>query len=163
MSKFTIASLGKTTGLFKVTNNNPANKYYRFKVNSRTPEYEVTYSKLKIKTPERRRRRHRSGILIANFGQIPDFDIAFISLTEQVSVCKKFTDVPLVPYCWLWRNLNPFSINFPLLYPLKTSENHWFSDVFRGYRSGTFVVLKWVDFENFSKIFRVINLAVIRK
>ena len=30
--------------------------------------------------------------------------------------------------------LNPFSANVPLLYPLKTSENLRFSDVFRGYR-----------------------------
>ena len=35
--------------------------------------------------------------------------------------------------------IKPFSTNVPLLYPLKTSENLWFSDVFRGYRSGTFV------------------------
>ena len=34
---------------------------------------------------------------------------------------------------------NPFSTNVPLLYPLKTSENIRFSDVFRGYRSGTLV------------------------
>ena len=35
--------------------------------------------------------------------------------------------------------VNPFSTNVPLLYPLKTSENFRFSDVFRGYRSGTLV------------------------
>ena len=35
--------------------------------------------------------------------------------------------------------LNPFSIIFPLLYPLKTSKNRRFSDVFRGYRSGTLI------------------------
>ena len=35
--------------------------------------------------------------------------------------------------------LNPFSTNVPLLYPLKTSKNFWFSDIFRGYRSGTLV------------------------
>ena len=34
---------------------------------------------------------------------------------------------------------NPFSTNVPLLYLLKTSENFQFSDVFRGYRSGTLV------------------------
>ena len=32
---------------------------------------------------------------------------------------------------------NPFSTNIPLLYPLKTSENLRFSDVFWRYRSGT--------------------------
>ena len=31
---------------------------------------------------------------------------------------------------------NRFSANVPLLYPLKTSENIWFSNDFRGYRSG---------------------------
>ena len=35
--------------------------------------------------------------------------------------------------------LNPFSTKVPLLYPLKTSENRRFSDVFRGYRSGSLV------------------------
>ena len=36
-------------------------------------------------------------------------------------------------------HVNPFSTNVPLLYSLKTSENLRFSDVFRGYRSGTLV------------------------
>ena len=36
-------------------------------------------------------------------------------------------------------NLNPFSSNVPLLYPQKTSENQRFSNVLRGYRSGTLV------------------------
>ena len=35
--------------------------------------------------------------------------------------------------------INPFSTSAPLLHPLKTSENRRFSDVFRGYRSGTLV------------------------
>ena len=39
-------------------------------------------------------------------------------------------------HVWLKGNLNPFSTNVPLLYPLKT-ENHWRFSVFRGYRSGT--------------------------
>ena len=34
---------------------------------------------------------------------------------------------------------NPFSTNVPPLYRLKTSKNLRFSDVFRGYRSGTLV------------------------
>ena len=41
-----------------------------------------------------------------------------------------------------WRNfkwLNLFSTNVPLLYPQKTSENLRFSDILRGYRSGTLV------------------------
>ena len=33
--------------------------------------------------------------------------------------------------------VNPFHANFPFLYPLKTSENLWFSDVFRGYTNET--------------------------
>ena len=32
---------------------------------------------------------------------------------------------------------NPFSTSVALLYPLKTSENRRFFDLFRGYRSGT--------------------------
>ena len=34
---------------------------------------------------------------------------------------------------------NLFSTNFPLLYPLKASENLQFSDVFKGYRSGALI------------------------
>ena len=30
--------------------------------------------------------------------------------------------------------MNPFHITGRFLYPLKTSENFWFSDVFKGYR-----------------------------
>ena len=33
--------------------------------------------------------------------------------------------------------LNPFLANVPILYPLKTPENLWFSGVFRGYKIGT--------------------------
>ena len=35
--------------------------------------------------------------------------------------------------------LNPFSTNVLLLYPLKKSENRRFSDIFRGFKSGTLV------------------------
>ena len=35
-------------------------------------------------------------------------------------------------------SINPFQVNVPFLYLLKTSENQRFSDVFRGYRKGTF-------------------------
>ena len=34
-------------------------------------------------------------------------------------------------------SLNPFLHNVPILYPLKTPENLWFSGVFRGYELGT--------------------------
>ena len=44
-------------------------------------------------------------------------------------------------------------INFPFLYSQKTSENLWFSDVFRGYRSGTWVNLK----------IRIVKLQIILK
>ena len=39
---------------------------------------------------------------------------------------------------------NSFQANLPGLYPLKTSENLnlWFSDIFRGFRSGT-LTLNW--------------------
>ena len=41
--------------------------------------------------------------------------------------------------------LNPFSTNVSLLYSLKISENLWFSDNFRGYKSEALVEngLKW--------------------
>ena len=44
-----------------------------------------------------------------------------------------------VPNAPLINVFYPFSTNVPLLYPLKTSENLRFTDVFRGYRSGTLV------------------------
>ena len=48
--------------------------------------------------------------------------------------------LPKVILCFPFPNLiNPFSANALLLYPLKTSENLQFSDVFREYRSGTSV------------------------
>ena len=34
-------------------------------------------------------------------------------------------------------SINPFHADVIFLYPLKTSENLWFSDVFREYRNGT--------------------------
>ena len=40
---------------------------------------------------------------------------------------------------WEMYCINPFSTNVPLVYPLKTSEKLRFSDVFRGYTSGTLV------------------------
>ena len=33
--------------------------------------------------------------------------------------------------------LNPFPVNVPILYPLKTPENQKFFGVFRGYKMGT--------------------------
>ena len=32
--------------------------------------------------------------------------------------------------------LNPFYPYVPFLYPLKTPENQWFSDIFKGYENG---------------------------
>ena len=48
---------------------------------------------------------------------------------------------PYIKSCqaFMMNLFNPFSTNVPLLYPLKASENLWFSDAFRGYRSGTLV------------------------
>ena len=40
---------------------------------------------------------------------------------------------------WQYFLINPFSTNVPLPYPLKTSENLRFSEVFREYRSETLV------------------------
>ena len=52
---------------------------------------------------------------------------------------SSFDDVALhrmVPRFHLSYEVNPFQANVLLLYPLKTSENLWFSDDFRGYRKG---------------------------
>ena len=56
---------------------------------------------------------------------------------------SKFIHIGHIPDRELYINL--FSNKVPLLYPLKTLENQRFSDVFRGYSSGTLVEngLKW--------------------
>ena len=45
---------------------------------------------------------------------------------------------------------NPFQANIPFLYPLKRSENLWFSDLFRGYRKRT---VTWKEFFFFKFFF----------
>ena len=57
---------------------------------------------------------------------------------------------------------NPFSTNVLLLYPLKTSENLCFSDVFRRYRNGTLVEngLNWtLTFFQFQTDIRSMSIA----
>ena len=56
---------------------------------------------------------------------------------NQLQICFLYAG----PHC-----LNLFLTNISLLYPLKISENLQFSDVFKGYRSGTLFGygLKWV-------------------
>ena len=56
----------------------------------------------------------------------------------------------------IWSDLTHFHLtNVPLLYPLKTSENRRFSDVFKGYRSGTLVVNGLIQ-KSFMKIYFVL-------
>ena len=80
--------------------------------------------------------RGRSVRLIFSFLSLLFFIYLFFSGTESVS-CKirngLFRKESRV------NENNPFSINVPILYPLKPLENFKFSDVFRGYRSGTLV------------------------
>ena len=62
---------------------------YLFKVNNRVPRKKCEiYSKLTIKTPERRQ-RHRSGVFIAYFRHISHHFLSTVSFVdfEQVSVC----------------------------------------------------------------------------
>ena len=61
---------------------------------------------------------------------------------QKFSMVSKFLNCELI-----WK-LNQFSTNFPLLYSLKTSKNPMFSDVFKGYRSGTLVENGLVDILN---------------
>ena len=44
-----------------------------------------------------------------------------------------------------------FHVCVPFLYPLKTSENLWFSDVFRGYKNVTLLV--WKELTHFRPVF----------
>ena len=47
---------------------------------------------------------------------------------------------------------NPFQSSVTFLYPLKTSENLWFSDVFRGVQKCD-TGLKWVKIETLAQVF----------
>ena len=50
----------------------------------------------------------------------------------------KFSEIKVAVYpCLYTYKVNPSHGNVPFLYPLKTSGNQRFSDVFRGYRNGT--------------------------
>ena len=62
-------------------------------------------------------------------------------MNKETSAVSKFLHI----------SLNPFSTNVPLLYPLKT-ENLRFSDVFRGYRSGTLVGNRLKNYNHFQKL-----------
>ena len=41
-------------------------------------------------------------------------------------------------HCLVEFYINPCLVSVPILYPLKSLENIWFSDVFRGQKLGTF-------------------------
>ena len=43
--------------------------------------------------------------------------------------------------------MNTFLANFPILYPLKTGENLWFSDTFKEYKIGTLASssIRWAE------------------
>ena len=46
-------------------------------------------------------------------------------------ICEMLTNRFIYSFNYLFSRLNPFLANFPILYPLKTSENQRFSGVFR--------------------------------
>ena len=65
--------------------------------------------------------------------------VLLISITYK-SVAYKKAYINLRKYLrYLTEPIKTFSTDDSLLFPLKTSENHQFSDVFRRYRSGTLV------------------------
>ena len=65
-----------------------------------------------------------------------DRSVELITLTQLQYL--DINDAKFYNFTSLIRTIvKPFSANFPLLYPQKTSDNLRFSDVFRGYRSGT--------------------------
>ena len=75
------------------------------------------------------------------------YTIAIGPVQYSLSILPKQIRKPLTIWCCHGgkkRNvslkcINLFLTNVPLLYPLKTLENFWFSDAFRGYKSGTLV------------------------
>ena len=84
------------------------------------------------------------GSFIYKYG---NFSVKRLFFTQDIffgSLCMYQMDDPLwniskISLLKIWFvnrliSVNPFSTNVPFLYPLKTSENRRFSDVFRGYR-----------------------------
>ena len=71
---------------------------------------------------------------------------------DIISVSLSITDI------WSNSQINLFSTNASFLYPLETLENLRFSGIFRGYKTGTFVIngLMWRTME-VSGIFRAIT------
>ena len=68
------------------------------------------------------------------------FSVVNTSVDFLSHFSRHFSDILL----WFILFVNPFHVTGVILYPLKTSENLWFSDIFRGYRkrpSG----MKWVN------------------
>ena len=62
----------------------------------------------------------------------------------NLATCKIMVSYSRIYFYPMMRNfwrppINPFHASVLFLYPLKTSENLWFSDVFRWYRNSTVV------------------------
>ena len=58
------------------------------------------------------------------------FSVVNTSVDFLSHFSRHFSDILL----WFILFVNPFHVTGVILYPLKTSENLWFSDIFRGYR-----------------------------
>ena len=111
---------------------------YMFKANNKNTRTKCEIcSKLTIKIPERRRWHictyftPCSSVFIVNFEKV---DAGRANAVNLLKVSSNYNKTTLI---------NPFQANIPFLYPLKTSENRSFSDVFRGYRNGK---LDWNGF-----------------
>ena len=74
---------------------------------------------------------------------LPPFDKCFIIFQMWQQIIKYWvleSSIALLKNMLLAQNgFTLFTPVSPFLYPLKTLENHWFSDVFRGYGNGTLV------------------------
>ena len=88
-------------------------------------------SQLTIKTPERCQWR-QTDVFIANFGLVSQIVLVFPSL---VSKCWLEIYRVVNQLFWLFKNeIKPFHATDLFWYPLKTSENLWFTGVFRDYQ-----------------------------
>ena len=59
----------------------------------------------------------------------------FFKLRKWNQIAQRMTYEYLLFFEYFSMFINPFHVNLSLLYPLKNSENVWFSDVFREYRN----------------------------
>ena len=98
------------------------------KLTLKTLERREICSKLTLKTPER-----RPSVFVVNFKHSSHLFLVFLLLTLNKEILAGQTSV-LDRWRFYWLSINPFHAAGLFRSFVKTSENFWFSVVFREYR-----------------------------